>query len=340
MKTLKLKYILLMACSLQLTASLHAQDPTFSQFFSSPLNVNPALTANINADWRAISNYRSQWMNATSPYVTGTISYDTKVQKKVAFQEENNFVGLGGMLMFDRAMAGVYKAIFASLNLSYNVKLIDGPVVHRLAAGFGGSYGKRSVDYSRVNFEDQYTGFGFNTNLPTGETSLYDMKGFISVNTGLTYSITSENSNFDIGASLFHVNRPKQTFMADDNQRLAVRQVAHANFETYLNDRTILNMAAIYQKQTSATYISAGGGIGYYLGDETGPIINAGLWYWKENGFVPYVGLAKNNFQVGFSYDVTTNKLNESARKPSSIEVSLIWRGSREPSKNIPCPWK
>ena len=332
--------IVLAACGLQLAASLHAQDPTFSQFFSSPLNINPALTANINSDWRAISNYRSQWMNATSPYVTGTISYDTKVQQKYAFQEENNYVGLGGMLMFDRAMGGIAKAIFGSLNLSYSIKLAEGNSEHRLGIGFGATYGKRSVDYSRLDFEEQYTGFGFNTNLPTGETALSDMKGFVSVNTGLTYSIRTENSNFDIGTAVFHVNKPKQTFLNDENQRLAMRQVAHANFETYINDRTLLNLAAIYQKQTSATYLSVGGGIGYYLGDATGPIINAGLWYWKENGFVPYIGLVKNNFQFGFSYDVTTSKLNESARKPSSIELSLIFRGSREPSKNIPCPWK
>jgi type IX secretion system PorP/SprF family membrane protein len=332
--------LLLITYNLLLITALRAQDPAFSQFFSTPLNVNPALCANINSDWRAITNYRSQWMNAQSPYVTGTIGYDTKVGRKIAFQEENNYVGLGGMLMFDRAMAGVAKAIYGSLNLSYSIKLVEGTSTHRLGIGFSGSYGKRSVDYSRVDFQDQYTGFGFNTNLPTGETALNDMKAFLSVNTGLTYSITSENSNFDIGAAVYHVNKPKQTFLDDENQRLAMRQVAHANFETYINDRTILNVAGIYQKQGSATYLSVGGGVGYYLGDDTGPIINAGLWYWKENGFVPYIGLVKNNFQFGFSYDVTTSKLNESARKPSSIELSLIFRGSREPSKNIPCPWK
>lgn len=336
----KRKYIFLISYFLFLISALHAQDPTFSQFFSSPLNVNPALTANINSDWRAISNYRSQWMGATSPYVTGTISYDSKVERKNALLQENNYVGLGGMLMFDRAMGGIAKATFGSLNLSYNIKLADEPVKHRLGVGFGATYGKRTVDYSRLDFEDQYTGFGFNTNLPTGETALSDMKGFVSVNAGLTYSITSANSNFDIGVAAFHVNRPRQTFLQDDNQRLAMRKVAHANFETYLNDRTILNTAAIYQKQGSATYLSAGGGIGYYLGDDKGPIINAGLWYWKENGFVPYLGLVYGDFQFGFSYDITTSKLNESARKPSSIELSLIWRGSREPSKNIPCPWK
>ena len=338
----KVKFIaLLITYHLLLITTLHAQDPTFSQFFSSPLNINPALTANINSDWRVISNYRSQWMGAESPYVTGTISYDTKVfQNKNAYTEENNFLGFGGMFMFDRAMAGVAKATFASLNLSYNIKLSEGALTHRLAAGFGATYGKRSVDYSRLTFEEQYTGFGFNTNLPTGEYALSEMKSFVSVNAGLTYSITSANSNFDIGAAMYHVNNPKQTFLNDDNQRLAVRKVVHANFETYINDRTILNTAAIYQLQGGAKYLSAGGGVGYYLGDEKGPIINAGLWYWAENGFVPYLGLAIDKFQFGLSYDYTTSKLNEAARKPSSIELSLIFRGSREASQNIPCPWK
>src|SRR6188474_1560310 len=83
-----------------------AQDPNFSQFFSSPLNINPALTANINADWRAIANFRNQWIGPASPYITGTISYDTKMfQKKFPGQEnDGNVFGLGGMLMYDKAM--------------------------------------------------------------------------------------------------------------------------------------------------------------------------------------------------------------------------------------------
>jgi hypothetical protein len=83
----------------------------FSQFFSSPLNINPALTANINADWRLISNFRDQWVGPASPFVTGTISFDTKVmQNKTPDMTESNYLGLGGMLMFDHAMSGVVKA--------------------------------------------------------------------------------------------------------------------------------------------------------------------------------------------------------------------------------------
>lgn len=326
---------------MQFATHLYAQDPVFSQFFSSPLNINPALTANINSDWRVISNFRNQWMSAQSPYSTATISYDSKIlQNKNVFIEENNYLGLGGMLMYDRALGGSAKSTFASLNLSYNIKVKDDVYKHRLGIGFGGSYGRRSIDYSNLNFGEQYTGFGFNTNLPSGEIAKADMKPFASVNAGLTYSIISDKNNFDIGVAAFHVNNPKQTFLQDNNQKLATRSVVHANFETFINERTVLNTSAVYQKQGPARYLSAGGGLGYYLGDVEAPLLNAGLWYWAENGFVPYVGLVYNNFQFGLSYDINTSTLSEAARKPGSIEFSLIIRGSKQVSKSIPCPWK
>src|SRR6186997_1001569 len=150
----------------------YAQDPSFSQFFSSPLNINPALTGNINGDWRLISNFRDQWVGPASPFVTGTISFDTKaMQNKTPDMAENNYLGLGGMLMFDHAMSGVVKSTYASLNLAYSIKITETEYyTERIALGFGAIYGDKNIDFSRVDFEEQFTGFGFNRNLPTGET--------------------------------------------------------------------------------------------------------------------------------------------------------------------------
>jgi type IX secretion system PorP/SprF family membrane protein len=329
--------------SLTIAATGYAQDPAFSQFFSSPLNINPALTANINSDWRAISNFRDQWIGPSSPYVTGTVSYDTKLfQNKIPnVEDDGNVFGIGGMLMFDRAMGGIVKSSYASLDLSYNVKLTNGDIKHKVGVGFGGTYGNRSVDFSNLYFEEQFTGYGFNTNLPTGESALSSMKAYFSVSSGLTYSITSEKSNFDIGAAAFHVNRPKQTFLKDDNQTLAMRKVVHANFETFLNDRFVLNANAIYQAQSAAKYYSAGAALGYYLpSTEQDIMLMGGLWYWSDNAIIPYVGLAYNDFQFGLTYDITTSKLNQTTMKHNTWEVSLILRGTRKTSGVIPCPWK
>ena len=338
----KCKSIIVVFIAMIIAGSSNAQDPAFSQFFSSPLNINPALTANINADWRAISNFRDQWIGPSSPYVTGTISYDSKIfQHKIPNVEtDENAWGLGGMLMFDRAMGGIVKSSYASLDLSYRIKLNDGPTKHKIGVGFGATYGKRNVDFSALYFEEQFTGYGFNTNLPTGETALSDMKPYFSGSAGLTYSITSEKSNFDIGAAAFHVNKPKQTFLEDENQTLAMRKVVHANFETFLNDRVVLNANAIYQTQIRAKYYSAGAALGYYLPTQQDILLMGGLWYWSDNAVIPYVGLAYKEFQFGVSYDITTSKLNNTTLKHSTWELAIIIRGIRKPSAIIPCPWK
>ena len=337
------KRIVAIIFSLIFAGSLNAQDPSFSQFFSSPLNINPALTANINADWRLISNFRDQWIGPASPFVTGTVSYDSKImQNKIPNVEtENNIMGIGGMLMFDYAMSGIVKSTYASFNLSYNIKLSETDNnKHRIGLGFGAIYGRRHVDFSRVDFEEQFTGFGFNRSLPTGETALSNMKPYFSASAGIVYSYSTPKSNFDVGVAGFHLNKPRQTFLEDEHMYLAMRKVAHANFETFINERVIFNTNAIYQFQLEANYFSAGAALGYYLGDAAESILTAGLWYWSKNAIIPYLGLAYKKAQFGISYDLTTSKLNQATKKPNTWELSLILRGIKKPSGVIPCPWK
>ncbi len=337
----RVKCAIWMFCFFCVSNFCYAQDPSFSQFFSSPLNINPALTGNINGDWRIIGNFRDQWIGPASPYVTGTMSFDRKIlQNKMPGVTEKNVLGVGAMLMQDYAMSGVAKSTYASLNLAYSLKLSEEPVSNKLAVGFGAIYGNKFVDYSRLDFEEQFTGYGFNTNLPTGESALTNMKPYFSVSSGITYSITTERSNIDFGIAGFHLNKPKQTFLKDENQRLAMRQVVHGNFETYLNDRMVLTTNAIYQNQDRAKYFSVGGALGLYVGEQQGTMLNAGLWYWSNNAIIPYIGFLYNDMQFGFSYDATISKLREARRKPTTWELSLIIRGRKEPTAAIPCPWK
>lgn len=318
------------------------QDPSFSQFFSSPLNINPALTARINSKWRVIANLRDQWIGPASPYASGTISYDTRALEKQ--MSENTVFGIGGMLMYDQAMRSIYKASFASLNLSYNVLLASGDADHRIGIGVGGILGTKRVDFSRLYFAEQFIGNGFDQNLPTGEPALSNMKGYLSSSAGILYSFTNETSNFDLGGAVYHINKPKQTFVEDKNQYLAARFVGHANFETLLNDVFVLNTNAIYQRQSATNYFSVGGAIGYYLTSDyfsqNDVLLSLGLWYWSKNAIVPYVGFTYSNFQVGLSYDMTISKLREADPRPKTFEISLILRGDRRNEGVIWCPWK
>ncbi|MFY7794163.1 MAG: PorP/SprF family type IX secretion system membrane protein [Chitinophagaceae bacterium] len=321
--------------------TLHAQDPAFSQFFSSPLNINPALTGNIISEWRVISNMRSQWMGPVSPYQTATVSFDGRPFKQKL--PENSMVGIGAMLMTDRVMAGAIAGNFASLNAAYNLKVAEGynGEEHQLGIGIGGIFGHRRVDYTKLNFGEQFNGRIFDTNLPTGQTVLSQMRPYFSSSAGIIYSQIGDTYNLDVGYAQFHANRPRQSFLEDDMQVLPVRHVAHVNFERYLSEVLVLNTNAIYQRQSTASYLSVGAALGYYLSSTEDIILNAGLWYWSKNAVVPYVGYVYRNFQIGFSYDVTVSKFTYPRQRPRTWELSLIMRGDRDRNRGvIACPWK
>ena len=123
------KLIIILLTTLLVGKGVIAQDPNFSQFFSSPLNVNPALTANIYGKWRVITNYRTQWLGPVDPYNTGTVSFDSKIFQNTIgnYVDEITRVGVGGMMMYDNALAGALKSTYASFNLSGNIRLADAP---------------------------------------------------------------------------------------------------------------------------------------------------------------------------------------------------------------------
>jgi len=276
---------------------------------------------------------------AKSPYATGTVSFDSKIMTDKL--PETNVLGLGGMLMYDYAMSGIHKSAYASFNVSYNVTLARANGDHRLGVGMGAIYGNKTIAFHRLTFPEQFAGNGFNTNLPTGEDALMNMKPYLSSSAGLTYSYTNDRSNIDVGIAAFHLNQPKQTVLADPHQYLAMRKVIHSNFETYLNDNYLLNLNGIYQSQSGASYFSIGGALGMFI-SEAGEdqIFYLGLWYWSNNAVIPYVGLRYKSMQFGLTYDFTISKLTQAERKPKTFELSFILRGDDHNKGVIWCPWK
>ncbi len=53
-----------------------AQDIHYSQFYASPLTLNPALTGVNECNYRIGAMYRNQWKSVTTPYQTPSISFE------------------------------------------------------------------------------------------------------------------------------------------------------------------------------------------------------------------------------------------------------------------------
>src|SRR5271155_1875135 len=88
-----------------LLRTANAQDPGFSQFFASPLTLNPALTGKFDGVVRVAGNYRNQWPAINNAFITSTASVDFPIlTNKLPI---NDTWGVGFMGMTDKTASGI-----------------------------------------------------------------------------------------------------------------------------------------------------------------------------------------------------------------------------------------
>lgn len=331
--------LLLLLTSGIFVTKIQAQDPVFSQFYSSPLSVNPALAGNGNSDWRIVGNQRAQWISSgIEPLTTTSLSFDGKLFKQKA--NENNYMGAGLFLLQDRGMSGAYKSTSVNMIVSSHVSL-DENNTNGLSIGLGGNYSTTYIDFSQLTFSDQLTSSGFNRTLPTNEISLSNVKPYFSVFAGVTYNYSTENSDFDFGIAGYRFVKTNRSALNDPNQLDPARYNVHAGFQTYLSDRLVLNSNALYIFESNWHSYTAGLNLGHILDEQEYPtVFNTGLWLKDGTTIIPYLGLSYKNLQGGITYDVNIASSNSSLNSLKTFEFSLILRSPNKREHVIPCPWK
>jgi type IX secretion system PorP/SprF family membrane protein len=332
--------------SLLLSFSLfaNAQDPHFSQFFSSPLTLNPALTGKFDGTLRVAGNYRNQWPAFNNVYTTSTLSVDFDILKDKI--PDYDTWGVGILALTDKAGGGILTNNYIGLSTSYH-KALDEDGFQQLGIGFQGSYGQKKLDQSKLYYEDMLTPFGF-----TGVTrEVYNNNNlninYLDINAGLLYSAsTNEKNNFYVGASMYHINRPKESFISNSfsgqqgNWNIAPRTTISAGGYFPVSDVLVLHTSGIYQIQNKATETVVGGALAAAIDAESDNPSNVygGLWYRFNDAIIPYIGLEFSGLRIGASYDVNTSSLKSGSQSRGGMEISIIYIKRPAGFKGIPCP--
>ncbi len=311
---------------------LIAQDPNFSQFFSSPLSISPALAGNGDNKWRAMASFRNQSLGFGTNYNTKSVSADGKIYQ---LPESPSYIGLGVMFMQDDALEGIYKSTFFTLNASVHVAL-DRNEIHGLSGGLGYVYNKTNINFDELTTGQQLSSSGFNRALPTGEPGLTNIPGYSSVCAGLTYTFTTEEMVADFGISGYRFIKTKQTVYDNGSQMNNPRYGAHFSIGKLLNDRVDVNMSGLYQLQSGISGFIGGGYFGFSHSDdpESPRVFNLGTYYRVGDAIIPYVGYVFKDFQFGVTYDVRMSAAKSGSVTSNVFELSLIYRNyktSRNP---------
>jgi type IX secretion system PorP/SprF family membrane protein len=333
------KFILSIIVVLSLLRSASAQDPHFSQFFASPLTLNPALTGKFDGTLRVAGNYRNQWPAFNNVYTTSTLNVDFSILNNVLPQ--NDTWGVGIIALTDKAGGGVLTNNYIGISTAYH-KALNEDGFSQIGIGFQGVYGQKRLDFSKLYFSDQLTPFGFDLTVPSADIVNFKNPNinYLDVNAGIIYTVsTTDKNNFYIGASMYHINRPKESFQGG-NLNIATRTTISAGGYFPVSDVLTLHTSGIYQTQAKATETTIGGAISSSLNnDDDNPTnVYAGLWMRLNDAVIPYLGLEFGGMRIGATYDINTSGLKAGSQSRGGMEISLIYIKKPVGGKNVPCP--
>ncbi len=317
-----MKKLILFIAVLLVHGYSYAQDPHFSQFFASPLTINPANTGNFSGTIRAALNSRTQLPEFNNPYATKTLSIDAPILKK--YIKEDDKLSFGLLILSDQSGNKLLNDNNIAASVSYS-KALDENANHSIALGFQVNYSMYRFDPLKANFEDQLTAGGFTGTSAEMILGNNFTKNTTDVNAGILYTgSTSDNNIFYVGASYYHFAKPTVGFITPTyftNSRINIHGGAYFS----LSDAASLHTSFQYQKQGETNELLVGGAFSYYLGTENGLELYAGLWSRVKESMIPYVGLEWNHIRAGFTYDIAAGTTLASSRFYQSSEFSLIY---------------
>jgi type IX secretion system PorP/SprF family membrane protein len=322
-------YLLLFFFALSKTA---AQDPHFTQYYSAPMLMNPALTGFFNGDVRVSSCYRSQWPSIQYPYITGTVSADANALK--SYIKDGDIFGVGFTGLFDKSNNGGLKTNSMSASVSFH-KLLDQFGVNRLGVGAMATYNTRLLDYSKFVFGQQLTPLGFNNNLPTGEPINGFTTNYVDYSVGIVYSAITDFSSFYSGIAIYHFNQPEESFNGPAH-KIAPRISANAGGSFMVGESNKMFLSAAYMKAEFTSDLIFGAAFSKTLSqvaDDNYYLILGG-WYRFNDAVSPYVGLEYKNLRGGLSYDVNVSKLTPASQLRGGFELTLNYIFTQDPEAN------
>ena len=304
-----LPYLLLLICMFR-PFQVMAQDPQFSQFYASPVYLNPALAGSTDRA-RVGVNYRNQWPSLTHSFTTISAYADffSKAMESgvgiIVNQHTESFLDYQST-----EVGGVY---------SYKMRVSDNLIMR---TGIQLSYYSKDLNFEKLVFGNQIDIANGQVIGPSGETfQRGEAVGFMSASAGtLIYS-----NSFWIGTAVHHINEPNQSFVGGDS-RLARKYSVHAGYKHNLGDGQRLRTVAYQFQERSVTfamnYKKQGGfnqldaGMQFYFQ----PLVIGG-WYRgipiqsvdeivKNESIIALLGLELNeNLSFGYSHDFTVSRL-------------------------------
>ena len=335
MKLSTILTLLIVVCGTQRSAA--QTDPHFTQNYTYPLYINPAMTGSSDGDYRVSAIYRTQWGSINNPYRTVGASFDART---------NNNLALGVNVMNQTAGDAGFNYFNAYGTIAYTGVKLGKNDQHRIVVAMQAGLINRSVNQAKFKWGEQWNPItGYNAANPTSETFAATSATTLDMGTGAMYYDASPDKRFNVfgGISFFHINKPSDPIISSQSTELntiPMRYTVHGGVSLNLWPSTSIVPHVLYNQQGNARETMLGIYARKTVNEETDVMI--GAYYRHKDAVAPYIGVDYKNFLVGISYDANTSKLGSLTRNVNSFELSFSYIMRKGAIKNTfdfnPCP--
>jgi type IX secretion system PorP/SprF family membrane protein len=313
---------------------LSAQDIHFTQFYMSPLTMNPAMAGKFEGTLRIGGIYRGQWSSVVGggdSYKTPSMWVDAPIIRGIRKQD---WIGVGLMFFTDKAGELGLKHSAAKLGATYHLALNKKQTT---VLSLGGQYGKgsRKLGDDR-RYEDGYDPSGQYVQSISKEGNVVDDAGYTDIDAGVNISSKlNKRMDFNLGFSMFHLNEGKYSLVGRSDTGMVVppnptagdakiprRTILHGQFNAALNDRWSINPAFQYQSMSGADEIQIQALGGYLFNPEKDITFNFGLGYRMRDALQAILGMKYKELRVGLAYDINTSDLNSASNYRGGFEIA------------------
>ena len=330
--------------------SLKAQDIHFSQFYASPLNLNPAMTGVMPCDARVSLIYRNQWASVLQSKAFNTFSAGAEMKMPVG---SGDYYGLGMVLWADRAGSSAMTTVQGSLAGSYLKRLggRNSPESYLTAGGQIG-FSQRSFKLMDLMYGSQWTGERFDGTLPNGENIGGQRVTFADINAGLMYFMALDKknqSNFYVGLAFHHLTRANLALMQNGFDALFMKFTVHGGGEFRTGRRfAVIPMAAVHF-QGPSVQSNFGTAIkfdfsqrnqsdqAFQVGVQT-RLVSSPTGQIASDALIFMTRLRFGSSHVGLSYDVNISKARPATNMNGAIELSYVYTLCGMRGRPMTCP--
>lgn len=337
-----MKKILYIVSILLFAQSSFAQgiDPQFSGYYAQPLQMNPALTGNMESKWRVTASFREQDYVISQPYISGAGSFDINLPINAW---SGNIWGLGINYVYDDQ--GDARIRNHRMNVSASVgQYLDPREEHSISVGFMGGIGSRSINYDNVYWDSQWFGTGFALFIDPGETLPAEARSYIDLNTGVQYRYQGEITQANVGYAMFHANTPDNSLYIDTNGfQLERRHTVHGMLESRFTDNNMfaLRPSFMFTRQGKINNLIFGSDFVFYFNEPTRTTgkrrqysMSLGVHHRLLKDVVGSISFNLAGFYLGTLYDISVSPLSELNGYQGAYEVFVGYRAGFRSGSN------